>query len=270
MTENAEKVESQTMGEILAARPTLQNIAARKVEAKTSTTESETQAETKVDAKETVKAAETEEKTEEKKVPLKALHESRQELRETRLKLKQAEERLAQLETKPTETTYYNEGVAAKADDPLSKEIEKLKNDRLVSTINQVRRERKDADEIFTKFDQICDEFNVQREGSDLELYSAMINSPDPGHFIVEYVDRHETTKKYGTDPAEMAKKIRADLEKEVTESVTAKLRNKTNSKASLPADFAGSRAGSGADSPWSPPTADSLYNRRRRLMKKG
>lgn len=207
---------------------------------------------------------------EEKKVPLKALHEARMENRELKAKLKKLEEQLqgsGGVEKLPYQAGgYWNEPSARSDTQGGDQKLrEQYIQDKLVLTVNQVRRERKDADEIFSKFDTILDELDTERKGAGDETYATMVNSADPGHYMVDFVEQYDIQKKYGTDPRSMKEKIREELEKEVTEKVTQGLKTKTNVRASLPADFTGSRAASGGEVPYNRPTTNDLYNRRKR-----
>jgi hypothetical protein len=91
-----------------------------------------------------------------------------------------------------------------------------------------------------------------------------MYASHDPGQFILDYVDQQQTAEKYGADPKTMKKKLRSELEKEITEKVTADLRKKHNIKTSMPTDVGGSRSASGAHQPYNRPSADEVWNKRR------
>ena len=223
--------------------------------------------EVKTEAKEEV----SQEKKEESKqtqtddlVPKSALFETRAKLREAKAKIKELESK-----TKEEESgDYWSQPDSEAEKKPKVDFMSVYHEDKFISTVNAVRREFKSAgkssDEIFTKFDKLCDEdekIHGERQNS---LFHQAYFSADPGHFIVEFVEKAELEKKYGTDPAQMREKLRAELEAELSEKQKEDLRKKYNIKDVMPTDFGGSRVASGGHQTYNRPSARQLWDDRK------
>ena len=268
MTETNEATTRPSIDVLLSSRPT-----SKKQDsdvAKASSTEEKSLA-TKEAKESTEKASQTEKKadesaeTSEKTVPLKALQESRMKNRELKNEVSKLREELEALKTGSDKNTsqYWTEEHEKTKETPMIPDW--YAKDRLIRTVNEVRRERQDADKLFEAFDKFCDEDDQGRVPGAISLWDRAYSSADPGHFIVDYVEQRSIQEKYGADPKTMKEKIRAELESEVTEKVAQKLKGKYNIKDQLPTDIGGSRAAGGGEQPYNRPTPQDLYGRRRK-----
>jgi len=188
---------------------------------------------------------------------------------ELRIQLREARDKIKKLEAVQTEDKgYYDTGAQINAADQPETSgsiYQKYLEDKFVSSWLSVKDKLGDdpAGDIFSEFEQLCTE---QEESSPNEprIWDTMYSQPNPGRFILDYVEQYKEQSKYGTTPKEWKNNIRAEVEKEVAEKVKNELMKKYNIRDQLPRDVIGSRAASGGEVTPERPSSDYLFNKRK------
>lgn len=194
----------------------------------------------------------------------------RSEITKLRQKLREANEKIRDLEAKTKEEPgYYDTGaqvVAAESETADNNTVyKKYLDDKFVSSWLRIKDQlgENEADALYAEFDDIC-KYQEETAPNETRIWDVMYSQPDPGRFMLDYVKNYKEQKKYGDSPQEWKKSIRDEIEKEIADNIKADLMKKYNIRDQLPRDIAGSRASSGGSVSTDRPSLNNLLDKRR------